>query len=211
MEMKQLLIKTMSVLTISAVIGAALVAITYQVTRVQIAHNERETLLRVLNEVMPSDLRDNQLSEDVIEMTHNTLLGSAVPQTIYRARLKGQPSGAVLSTTAPNGYNGQIKLLVGVDLAGQILGVRVLSHQETPGLGDDIELKHSNWITTFVGHSLTQPEEAGWAVKRDGGMFDQFTGATITPRAVVQAVFNTLKFYQQNRDQVFQTAPVAAQ
>ncbi len=208
MEMKQLLIKTMSALTIAAVIGAALVAITYQVTRAQIAHNERETLLRVLNEVMPPNLHDNELSEDVIEMAHSTLLGSPEPQAIYRARLNGQPSGAVLSTTAPNGYNGRIKLLVGVDLAGKVLGVRVLSHQETPGLGDNIEVKRSNWINSFAGHSLA---EGGWAVKRDGGMFDQFTGATITPRAVVQAVFNTLKFYKQNRDQVYQAAPAAAQ
>jgi electron transport complex protein RnfG len=110
----------------------------------------------------------------------------------------------VLSSIAPNGYNGEIKLLIGIKYNGELAGVRVISHKETPGLGDKIDAKKSDWILKFEGLSLTNPTESKWKVAKDGGEFDQFTGATITPRAIVEAVKKSLVFFQQHRDQLFE-------
>lgn len=118
---------------------------------------------------------------------------------VYRARLNGSDSAVIISSQAPNGYNGRISILVGIFFDGTIAGVRVTSHRETPGLGDDVELAKSDWILSFNGKSLKIPLEEKWEVKKDGGNFDQFTGATITPRAIVAAVLNTLKFYEDNQ------------
>jgi electron transport complex protein RnfG len=113
---------------------------------------------------------------------------------------------AVLASIAPDGYAGTIKLLVGINYDGSIAGVRVVSHKETPGLGDAIEAERSDWILGFNGHSLREPGEERWKVKKDGGIFDQFSGATITPRAIVAAVHNTLSYYQNNREALFAAA-----
>lgn len=115
-------------------------------------------------------------------------LGNTLPHRVYRATLNGAPSALVLEATAPDGYSGDIELVIGVDTQLKVLGVRVLEHKETPGLGDKIELSVSNWITQFTGKRFNADALATWQVKKDGGEFDQFTGATITPRAVVSAV-----------------------
>jgi len=195
--------RTAIVLAVAAVFGSGLVALSYEVTEERIAANEREILLRSLNILIAPEQRDNDLYADSREMQDETLLGTVNPVTIYRARKNGQPVAAVLTPIAPDGYNGTIRLLVGIDYNGTLVGVRVISHQETPGLGDKIEERRSQWILGFTGRSLTDPTETGWNVKRDGGIFDQFTGATITPRAVVKAVHRTLLFYQQHRDEIF--------
>ena len=122
---------------------------------------------------------------------------------MYRARLRGEPVAAIFRSIAPDGYSGKIHLLVGVYIDGSLAGVRVVKHAETPGLGDAVEIRKSSWIEDFAGKSLTNPSQDRWRVKRDGGDFDQFTGATITPRAVVAAVRNTLLYYQQNTDMIF--------
>lgn len=186
-----------------AMIGAGLVGMTYEGTKERIAANEREFLLRTLNEMVPADAYDNDIFNDTIQVQSKELLGSKGPLTIYRARKNNEPVAAIISVDAPDGYNGTIKLLVAVDLGGQIGGVRVLSHKETPGLGDSIDTDHSNWINSFYGHSLNAPDEQGWRVKKDGGIFDQFTGATITPRAVVKAVHNALKYYDAHKNDIF--------
>lgn len=191
------------ILGVFALLGAGLVGTTYEGTKEQIAANEREFLLRTLNEMVPARAYDNEIYTDTIQVRSKQLLGSEEAQTIYRARKNGKPVAAIITTTAPDGYNGKIKLLVAVDLAGQIGGVRVLSHQETPGLGDAIEAEKSDWINDFYGHSLHAPDPQGWHVKKDGGIFDQFTGATITPRAVVKAVYKALIFYFLNREALF--------
>ncbi len=192
------------ILTIFAILGAWLVAYSFEITKEQIKANERAALLRNLNAVIPTNLYDNQLIKDTRQIQNEAFLGTAEPVTIYRARQGKKPIASIILPIAPNGYNGRIQLLVGINYEGKLLGVRVLSHQETPGLGDNIELRRSNWILNFKGRSLTNPNKSGWAVKRDGGIFDQFTGATITPRAVVKAVHNTLTFYQHYRDEIFQ-------
>jgi electron transport complex protein RnfG len=195
--------RTAIVLAVAAVFGSGLVALSFEITRERIAINERAILLRSLNVLVAPEQRDNDLYADSRQVQDETLLGTANPVTVYRARKNGQPVAAVLTPVAPDGYNGTIRLLVGIDYQGTLVGVRVVSHQETPGLGDKIEERRSPWILSFTGRSLDNPSEAGWNVKRDGGIFDQFTGATITPRAVVKAIRRTLLFYQQHREEIF--------
>jgi electron transport complex protein RnfG len=195
-----------AVLALFAVVGAELVTLSYQATRERIQANERAAMLGNLNALIPRELYDNDLLSDRLEISHKDLLGTPRPVTFYRARLAGQPQAIVFMPVAPDGYGGPIRLLVGIRHDGVLLGVRVLSHQETPGLGDKIELKYSDWILGFSGRSLDNPQSNGWRVQRDGGLFDQFTGATITPRAVVKAVHKSLQFYRANRAALFAEA-----
>ncbi|HEW97967.1 MAG: electron transport complex subunit RsxG [Candidatus Parabeggiatoa sp. nov. 3] len=200
--LKQIL-RAASLLTLFAVIGGGLVVFSFEITHEQIKANERAALVRILNTLIPPEHYDNDLLKDSVEMQNEALLGTNEPVTIYRARKEGRPIAAVLTPEAPDGYNGRIRLLVGIDYQGNLMGVRVLSHQETPGLGDKIEVRRSDWIFGFNGRSLSNPKKGGWKVKRDGGIFDQFTGATITPRAVIKALHKTLLFYQQYQNEVF--------
>lgn len=202
------MLQTGTLLGLFAVLGTALLALTYDHTHERIAANEREALLRTLHALVPPTRHDNDIFNDTIEVVAPELLGTTRPVTVYRARRNGQPVAAVLAAVAPDGYNGSIKLLVAVDYDGTLAGVRVVSHRETPGMGDLIEAERSDWITRFAGRSLDNPARTGWKVKRDGGVFDQFTGATITPRAVVKAVHNCLLYYASNRARLFrQPAP----
>lgn len=193
-----------------AVIGAGLVALTEEGTREPIAEAERQALLRNLHAIIPPGRHDNDIYTDTLEVIHPLLLGTGKPVTVYRARMKGQPVAALFTTVAPDGYSGAIRLLVGVNADGTLAGVRVLAHKETPGLGDDIEIERSSWIKSFDGRSLLDPEETRWTVKKDGGVFDQFTGATITPRAVVRGTYNTLRYFREHRNEVFASIPEAA-
>ena len=186
-----------------AVAGTSMVALTFDNTEVRIADNEYQALLQSLNALVPPTSHDNDIANDTVEVTARELLGSKKSSTVYLARLKEIPIAAVITTIAPDGYNGAIKLLVAIRYDGTISGVRVLNHKETPGLGDGIEIARSDWITSFGGHSLHNPEGLGWRVKKDGGIFDQFTGATVTPRAVVKAVHNALLYFEQHRDELF--------
>lgn len=186
-----------------AVAGTTLVAFTECSTSSAIAENERQLLLRNLYALLPRDRLDNDIATDTRKMAASILLGTETETPVYRARRAGEPVAAVFNSIAPNGYSGRIHLLVGVYVDGSLAGVRVVKHAETPGLGDAVEIRKSSWIKSFDGKSLNNPETSGWAVKRDGGDFDQFTGATISPRAVVKAVHNTLLYYQQNADMIF--------
>ena len=186
-----------------AVAGTTLVALTEYSTSEAIAENERQVLLRNLYALLPRDRLDNDIATDTLELPAATLLGTDENSTAYRARLGGEPVAAIFNSVAPDGYNGKIHLLVGVYIDGSLAGVRVVKHAETPGLGDAVEIRKSPWIDGFTSKSLTNPSQDRWRVKRDGGDFDQFTGATITPRAVVAAVRNTLLYYQQNADMIF--------
>ncbi|MEJ2509404.1 MAG: electron transport complex subunit RsxG [Gammaproteobacteria bacterium] len=207
------LMKNMSVsavlLGLFAIVGTALVAYTYSATKDRIAANERAILLRTLHTLIPASEQDNDMAQDTVQVTSPQYLGSPKPMTVYRARKDGKPVAAVFTAIAPNGYGGPIKLLVAVRYNGTIAGVRVISDQETPGLGDAIESEKSDWIYSFTGKSLDNPGKKGWAVKRDGGQFDQFTGATISPRAVVKAVHNTLLYFKQHREELFGAKPTS--
>ncbi len=184
-------------------LGTMLVTGIEQSTRERIDANEREWVLRSLNEIVPRDRYDNTLSADTITVADKEMLGSTEPLTVYRARAGGQPVAAIVEAVAPDGYAGEIRLLVGVDFDGTLAGVRVARHQETPGLGDAIEAAKSDWIRSFAGRSLANTTASEWAVRSDGGRFDQFTGATITPRAVVRAVHKALIYFNANRDALF--------
>jgi len=194
---------TAMLLMLFALIGTALVAITNENTKEDIIKNEKLSLLRKLNTILPADLYDNDLVNDTITLMPDYLLGTDQESVAYIARKNNNPVAVVLSVTAPNGYNGPIDLLIGINSDGTLAGTRIVKHRETPGLGDAIEVKKSDWILGFDNRSLTDPTQNYWKVKRDGGTFDQFTGATITPRAVIKAVHSTLIYFEKNKSKLF--------
>ena len=186
-----------------AIVGTGLVAVTYSGTKDIIAEAQRAALEASLNQLVPADRYDNRVVEDRIEITAPEWLGTDGPVAVYRARKNGQPVALFATPTAPDGYSGPIQLLVGVYADGSLAGVRVLGHKETPGLGDGIDEKRSPWILAFAGKSLDNPRPDAWKVKKDGGAFDQFTGATITPRAVVKATRTFLEYVKTQRERLF--------
>jgi len=191
-----------------AIVGTGLVVVTYSGTRDIIAEAQRAALEASLNQLVPADRYDNRVTEDRIEVVDPEWLGTDQPVAVYRARRNGQPVALFATPVAPDGYSGPIQLLVGVYADGALAGVRVLAHKATPGLGDGIEEKRSPWILAFAGKSLDSPQSERWKVKKDGGVFDQFTGATITPRAVVKATRKFLEYVRNHREQLF--APAGA-
>ena len=195
-------------LALVVAIAAGLLALVYDVTRERIAQAERDRRLARFAAVLGDTRYDNELLEDLIEVSDPDLLGTNETVRVFRARLADEPVAAVLLPVAPDGYGGSIRLVVGIDPTGRLLGVRVFSHRETPGLGDGIDERKSNWILAFDGRSLNDPTPEKWKVRKDGGEFDQFTGATVTPRAVVTAVRNTLVFFEQNQDRIFVELPL---
>jgi Na+-translocating ferredoxin:NAD+ oxidoreductase subunit G len=209
-EVLRSMLRAAGILAGFAVSGSLLVALTWESTEQRIAANERAYLLRTLADVLPQGAYDNAVHEDAIEVTDAALLGTPAPVSVYRARLGGRPVAVVMTPVAPGGYSGPIRLLVGILVDGRISGVRVLAHRETPGLGDKIEVERDDWILDFDGRSLSQPPRERWRVRRDGGAFDQFTGATITARAVVSAVRDALIYFSAHRDELF-AAPAAAE
>jgi electron transport complex protein RnfG len=201
-EISRSMMKNSLVLGLFAIVTVGLVAVLQQATAGRIANAEREAQVRALSEILPQGSYDNHLLDNSIQL-HDPLLGSKSPQTAYIALKDGQPSAVILRATAPDGYSGAIHLLIGIQADGSLAGVRVLGHKETPGLGDKIELAKSAWIRSFDGKSLSNPGEDGWAVKKDRGEFDQFAGATITPRAVVKAVHKALQYFDAHQEQLF--------
>lgn len=200
--MRDAITRNALVLSLFAVGTAAMLALTNSRTLPQIECNREQALESSLLEVMPAERFDNVLLADSV-VIQDPLLGRGA-HTVYRARLNGDPAGVVMQATAPDGYGGAIRLLVGVDQNGVLTGVRMIPpHNETPGLGDAIDVRKSDWITRFTGLSLSNPAESGWAVKKDGGEFDAFTGATITPRAVVGAVYRSLQYVSREQEALF--------
>ncbi|MFW5426271.1 MAG: electron transport complex subunit RsxG [Methylophagaceae bacterium] len=193
-------------LAVFAIVATSLVSFTEINTREQINENERQALLKALNQLVDVSRYDNDILTDNITLAASTELGTKQATQIYRARKGNSPIAAVFTSIAPNGYNGKIKLLVGIYYDGTIAGVRVIKHKETPGLGDKIVLKKADWILSFNNLSLQNPVESKWKVKKDGGNFDQFTGATITPRAVVSAVKNALLYFKDHRNELFEVS-----
>ncbi|WP_367987022.1 electron transport complex subunit RsxG [Vibrio sp. NTOU-M3] len=188
-------------LAIFACASTGLVALTQYLTQDQIKLQEQKQLLSVLNQVIPHDLHDNELYRSCT-LVSDPALGTTTPMPAYFATLNGKPSALAIEAIAPDGYNGAIKLIVGIKQDGTITGTRILSHQETPGLGDKIDLRITDWVLAFSGKQVTEQNINTWKVRKDGGQFDQFTGATITPRAVVKAVKNTVNYVNQNREQL---------
>ena len=192
-----------------AVVTAGLLSVTYQSTKDTIAEAERRAAEKALLEIVPANRIDHDLLLDTLAIPESDLdtLGLESGENIHIARKDGKIIAVIVPAIAPDGYSGDIKMIVGVNTDGSIAGVRVLTHSETPGLGDKIDLKKSNWITGFNGKSLEQPTPDMWKVKKDGGAFDQLTGATITPRAMVRQIRKVLEFVRANETYLFNKNP----
>ena len=206
-SMQHTMTKNGLILAVFAIITTGLIAVTFFGTKNQIALQQQQKLLSILNAVIDENSYDNIIQLDCALVTSAELLGSNQPQHIYRATKQGQAVAAAIETTAPDGYSGKIQLVVGItsSQAGSatVTGVRVLEHKETPGLGDKVDLRISNWVLDFNDQSYSEEIATNWAVKKDGGQFDQFTGATITPRAVVSAVKLSIDYYLANQAAIF--------
>lgn len=201
--------KSSATLGLIALLAVILLAGTWELTADRIAEQRQLAVLASLNRILPIDSYDNQILDDYIEINAPGFFKHQKPVKIYRARKQGNPASLVLQFTTADGYNGDIELLVNIDINGIIVGVEVTKHRETPGLGDDIDSRRSDWINGFTGHSITNPSAKNWTVKRNGGYFDQFTGATISPRAVVKAVSRALEYERVNRQKLFQLPSAA--
>lgn len=189
-----------------AAICVALLSIINQLAQPKIRQQVEVTKLAILQEVLPGSLAEQKMLADCISVTEPEILGRDTPQSIYRWRQNGELSAYIVETTAPDGYSGNIDLIVAVAPDGTVIGSRVLQHSETPGLGDKIESRRSEWIFSFANQPVTVDNAKAWAVKKDGGQFDQFTGATITPRAVIKAIRNAALFVRQHPELANQTA-----
>lgn len=190
-------------LALLAAICTALVAVTWRLTAPRIEANEKAHLEQSLRPALANVFYDNELAEStwVIPAPHD--LPGSNDAVIYRLYAEDQPVAAVFVVSARDGYSGPIRLLIGIEYSGLVTGVQVLEHRETPGLGDRIESSKSDWLLQFADTSLEEPPLNRWAIRRDGGDFDQLTGASVTPRAVVRAVKETLVYFAANRDAVF--------
>lgn len=191
-------------LALFALVTALLISGTYLLTRDTIATEQRKAEERALLEILPRTLHDNSMLDDTLSLAATTPgLGLRRDRQVYVARRDGELVAVIVPVIARDGYSGDIELIVGIMADGSIAGVRALGHRETPGLGDKIELGKSDWMLDFDGRSLDDPAPAQWAVRKDGGVFDQFTGATITPRAVVAAVHRALQYADSQRATLF--------
>lgn len=189
-------------LSIFALVCTLVVATVAHLTQDKINQQAERQLLKTLSAIIEPARHDNNIYQDCI-LVKEPLLGGSSFHPIYLATQADAPVAAALTVIAPDGYNGNIKLLVAINIDGTISGVRTLKHQETPGLGDKIETRKSDWILSFTDQKLMGENDNRWAVSKDGGMFDQFTGATITPRAVVKAIAQSLQYFQNNHEALF--------
>lgn len=191
-------------LALFAVVTAVLLAGSYLLTKDRIAEEIRKAEEKALLQIVPRERHDNSMLDDTVTVgPRDAGLGLRQNKRIYLAKQHDQVVAAIIPATARDGYSGDIDLIVGVNRDGSIAGVRVLSHKETPGLGDAVDLKKSDWVLGFNGHSLKNPLPARWAVKKDKGVFDSFTGATITPRAVISATRRVLEYARTHTETLY--------
>jgi len=191
-----------------ALIGTALLAYVFNITREPIERSEAEARIALFRQILPDEhyygnaksKDDDSLLKNVVEIAPNDLLGNKIPSKAYIAKQDHKFAAVILEAIAHDGYSGDIKLLIAIRADGTVSGVRVLTHKETPGLGDYIDIAHGSWIKLFDNESVEKTPAEQWKVKKDGGKFDYMVGATITPRAVVKAVAKALQFYEKNRE-----------
>jgi len=199
------------VLAVTAVLAVGVVALVHDRAAPQIEASRQARLLEQLTAVLGDVAYDNDPLADALQVRDPELLGTTEPLLAHRVRLHGQPVAVLLNAVAPDGYSGAIHLLVAISAEGRVFGVRVLAHRETPGLGDFIESRRSDWVGQFTGRALADPPASRWQVRKDGGDFDYFTGATITSRAMVRAVRDALEYFARNRTRLLTASdPVAA-
>ncbi|MDP2833679.1 MAG: electron transport complex subunit RsxG [Pseudomonadota bacterium] len=193
-------LSTALTLLVFSVVGAGLLSGAYTLTRPAIEITEQAEKLALISQTLPPGSFDNDLVGDARPLPVDALLGLKRPGLSYVAQKAGKTTAVVLEAAAPDGYAGEIRLLVGIHADGRIAGVRVTAHRETPGLGDYIEIAKNQWITQFDGHSLADTPVERWQVRKDGGRFDSMAGATITPRAIVKATHKALKYFAAHRE-----------
>lgn len=198
--------KSVTGLALFAIITAGLIALTQVTTADRIEQQVRKAKAKALLDIVPLSEHNNDMLNEAYSIQASEL-GLEEPEQAFVARQDGLPVSLIIPLVAPDGYTGPIRMLIGIDMAGQIKGVRVVEHKETPGLGDKIELQKSDWIRQFDGRSLDNTSRDQWKVKKEGGEFDQLTGATITPRAIVRAVRKALVFYRQHQSALLATKP----
>jgi len=199
--------RAVAVLVAASVVAVGLVAIVHDLAEPRIEASRQVQRLAQLTAVLGNVAYDNDPLTDTLAVRDPELLGTDETLTAHRVRRGGRTLAVLLGAVAPDGYSGAIRLLIAIGADGRVLGVRVLEHRETPGLGDFIEARRSDWIHGFAGRSLADPPSAGWKVRKDGGEFDQFTGATVTPRAVVGAVRDALTYFERHRTELLAEPP----
>ena len=197
------LLKSGLTLAAIAAICTAAVAATYQLTRERIVANEQAFLEQSLEPALSGVEFDGGLTDSKLEIPAPHGLPGNDDAIVYRVYAEGAPAAALFAVTARDGYSGPIRILVGIREDGTITGVRILEHRETPGLGDKIESSRSDWVFQFDGRSIGDPGIDDWAIRRDGGQFDQLSGASVTPRAVTGAIRDTLLYFDANREEIF--------
>ncbi len=195
--------KTAITLIAFALVFTALLAYVFNITKAPIEKSEAEARMALFRQIVSENMHDNNILKDQISIAPNDLLGNKQATVANRARINNTPAAVILEAIAHDGYSGDIKLLIAIKYNGEISGVRVLSHKETPGLGDYIDIAKGNWIKLFDGESLKKTTSEKWAVKKDNGAFDYMAGATITPRAVVKAVHQALQYFEANKQTLF--------
>ena len=200
-------LRTSVILFAFAVVATSLLVFTFNRTQPSIERSQQAAKLAQLNQVLPHLLYDNDLIASQRSVPPDSQLGTQQPSAMWVARRGDTVTAVVLEAIAPEGYSGNINLLIGIDINGGVTGVRVTSHRETPGLGDYIDRQKSPWIEQFIGKSISQPANKLWGVAKDGGAFDARAGATITPRAVVKAVRSTLEYFARNRKAIIALPP----
>jgi len=193
------MIKIPLILSIITLITSGLLMISEELTHDKIAEQKKKLLLNSLKQLIPDDLHDNDLIQSTITINEPELLGHRKPHQIYIGKLQDKISVVAIPVTSRKGYSGDIDLIVGIRANGEITTVKILEQRETPGLGDLIEAHKSDWLKQFPEKSLDNLTNKQWHVKKDGGEFDQITGATITPRAVVHAIHQSLTYFENNK------------
>lgn len=190
-----------------ALISTAIIAGTFLGSEEKIRQNIRIAEEQALLEIIPRSRHNNSMLDDAYPINDQALLGLRSEKLYYIARKDNVPVAIIFPATARDGYSGDIDMIIGINVSGSIAGVRILSHRETPGLGDAIDRKKSDWIDNFVDKSLLNPAIDRWKVKKDKGVFDQFTGATITPRAVTKTVLQSLQYFDKYQHQLLKQQP----
>lgn len=199
-------LSTALTLLVFSVVGAGLLSGAYTLTRPTIELSEQAEKLALVSQTLAPGSFDNDLIRDARPLPVDAQLGLKRPGQAFVARKQGIANAVVLEAIAPDGYAGEIRLLIGIQADGRVAGVRVTAHKETPGLGDYIEIARNAWINQFIGKSLTVPAETAWKVRKDGGAFDYLAGATITPRAVVKAVKKALQYFEAHKTELLRTS-----
>ena len=197
--------KTALTLIAFAFVGTAMLAYIFNITKAPIEASEKEARLTLFKQILPENTYNNDLLKQTLRIAPSPLLGNAQETIANVATHNHQPVGVILEAIAHDGYSGDIKLLIAIRYDGSISGVRVLTHKETPGLGDYIDIAHGDWIKLFNDESVQKTAAEQWLVKKDGGKFDYMVGATITPRAIVKAVHKALQYFDENKATLFAT------